>query len=652
MASPSDHQDPRRAAEVARDFAAAYAHDQAGRRDRAEALYRKVLQKVPEHADALHLLGLIAHERGRYPRAVQLIRRALAIIPDFPSAHANLGSALKAMGKRTEAAEAYRRAIALDPDYAVAHSNLAAVLLEQGGLGAGLASAERAIALAPALVEAHLNRADALSRQRRFEGAETSLRRALELTPERATSHSFLGAVLAELGRYEEAIACHQRAIELQPDDPQSHYAFGRTLLQAQELDAGEASFRRALSLDRDLAQAWHWLGNTLLVAGRLEEGLSCYRRAIAIDPELADAYEALSYSGQRADDAQVKRLAGLLADPDRPISERIAAGFAAGRFLDNAGWYDEAFPHFAAANALQRRLLAEAGERFDPEALAREVDGVISRSTPALFSAAAGWGNPSELPVFIVGMPRSGTSLVEQIATCHPQVYGGGERKQIYHIADAVLARNRGRPIEEWDMDFARQLADGYIADRRRLAGGALRVTDKMPDNILYLGVIAVLFPAARIVFCQREMRDNSLSCFFQRFGEGNAFAYDLADCAHRYLEIERLAEHWRRALRLPMLTVDYEALVGNPGRDSRRLIEFLGLDWEPACLEFHRSNRPVFSSSLWQVRQPIFNRSIGRWRHYERHLQPIFDVLAQRANAGTRGSASLSPHAGKGLA
>jgi hypothetical protein len=319
------------------------------------------------------------------------------------------------------------------------------------------------------------------------------------------------------------------------------------------------------------------------------------------------------------------------LAEPDRPLADRIAAGFAIGGFLDKAGRHDEAFSHFAAANVLHRQQLAEAGERFDPDALAREVDGVIGRSTPALFSAAAGWGNRSELPVFIVGMPRSGTSLVEQIAASHSHVFGGGERKDIFHIAEAVLGRNRDRSIEEWDMDLARQPADRHIAHLRRRGGRALRVTDKMPDNVLYLGIIAVLFSAARIIFCRRDMRDNCLSCFFQRFGEGNGFAYDLADCARRYLEIERLAEHWRRVLPLRMLTVDYEALVADPEGESRRLIEFLGLDWEPACLDFHRTERPVFSASLWQVRRPVFNRSVGRWRHYERHLGPLLEVSAQ---------------------
>jgi tetratricopeptide (TPR) repeat protein len=638
MTSSNDRQDPRRASEVFHDFQSAYAHDRAGRRDRAEVLYRRVLQKAPDHADALHLLGLIAHERGRHQRAIQLIRRAVEILPEFPAAHANLGSALKAMGKRTEAVEAYHHAIAIKPDYAVAHSNLAAVQIEKGAFAAGLESADRAIALAPDFVEAHLNRADALTGQRRFGEAETSLRRAIELAPDGATTHSRLGAVLTELGRFQDAVTSHQHAIQLQPKDTSIHLAFGRSLLQAKELEASEASFRRALSLDRDFAPAWERLGATLLVGGRVEDALSCFRRAIAIDPDLAAAHEALAYSGRATSEAQLQHLAALVGDPDRPVVNRIVAGFAAGRFLDNAGRHDKAFPHFVAANALHRQLLAEAGEGFDPDALAREVEGVIERCNPALFSAASGWGNPSELPVFIVGMPRSGTSLVEQIVASHSLVFGGGERKDIFSIAEALLGQNHNRPIEAWDMGFARQLAGRHIVHLQELAGRALRVTDKMPDNIFHLGIIAVLFPAARIIFCRRDPRDNCLSCFFQRFGEGNAFAYDLTDCAQRCLQTERLAEHWRGVLPLPMMTIDYEALICNPEGESRRLIQFLGLDWEPAVLKFHRTERWVFSASLWQVRQPLFCGSVGRWRHYARYLQPVFEVLDPASRAAER--------------
>jgi tetratricopeptide (TPR) repeat protein len=553
-------------------------------------------------------------------------------VPDFPAAHLNLGNALRAVGRRTDAAESYRRALVLGPDYAIAHCNLAAIQNEQGAFEAGLASADRAIELMPGLSEAHINRANALVGRRRFAEAEASLRRALELMPQRPETYCALGAVLSELDRFDEALECHRRAIELRPDDALLHHTFGGTLFRAQELEASEASYHHALSLDPDLARSWYGLGNTLQARGRLEEAVSCFRRAHKMDPDLAEACEFLAFNRQCAEnEAELDHLGALLRSPDRPALDRISAGFALGAFLDNIDCYDAAFPYFAEANALHRQFLADTGERFDADIFRREVDRLIERCTPALFAAATGFGNTSELPVFIIGMPRSGTSLLEQIAASHSRVFGAGERKDIFRISEAVLAHNRDKPIEEWDMRFARQLADEHVARLRARGGGAARVIDKMPDNILDLGIIAVLFPAARVIFCRRDARDTCLSCFFLRFGEGHAFACDLADCGRQFLEIERLAAHWRRTLPLSMLTVEYEALVKDPEGESRRLIEFLGLDWEPACLEFHRTERPVFSAANWQVRQPIYTRAVGRWRHYEQHLAPLLAVLGK---------------------
>ena len=236
-------------------------------------------------------------------------------------------------------------------------------------------------------------------------------------------------------------------------------------------------------------------------------------------------------------------------------------------------------------------------------------------------------------MPVFIVGMPRSGTSLVEQIAASHSRVFAGGERPEINAIVETLAAHSRGRQVANWDAAFARQLADRHVALLQALGGGAARVIDKLPDNIFSLWLIAVLFPAARIILCQRDLRDVCLSCYFHRFSTGQLFAYDLADCGRRALEIERLATHWLRVLPLEMLVIDYEELVADPEGESRRLIEFLGLDWEPACLDFHKTERPVFTASGWQVRQPLFTRSIGRWRHYQRYLGPLLEVLASGA-------------------
>jgi tetratricopeptide (TPR) repeat protein len=565
--SPHNGQDKaaRRMADVSRDLEAGFAHHQAGRRDRAETIYRRVLRKVPNHVEGLHLLGVIAHERGRHQQAVQLISRALARSPGFVDAHLNLGAVMQALGRLDEASASYRTAIALKPDAALAHCNLSTLLNSQGAFEEALESARRALELMPRHTNAHLNCAGALAGLHRFTEAELGYRDALALQPEKA-----------------EAL----------------------------------------------------W--------SRFDEARACFHRALELDPEQPDADAGLGFIGQRAgDEEQLQRLRILLASPDRPTAVRSKAGFAIGTLLDNADRYDEAFACFSAANALRRQQLAASGEVFDLAALRRQVDGLIESCTPALYSMVEGDANPSEMLVFIVGMPRSGTSLIEQIAATHSRVSGAGERKDISTIVETIQAHGRDRPAEQLNPDLATQLADGYVAHLQSLGIGAERVIDKMPDNILYLGTIALLFPMARIIFCRRDLRDTCLSCYFHQFHEPVPYAQDLVDCVLRAQEIERLADHWRSVLPLRMLTIDHEALVADLEGESLRLIEFLGLDWEPACLDFYKTERPVLTASAWQVRQPLFNRSVGRWRHYDRHLGPLLEALAKGGATGESGAA-----------
>lgn len=238
-----------------------------------------------------------------------------------------------------------------------------------------------------------------------------------------------------------------------------------------------------------------------------------------------------------------------------------------------------------------------------------------------------ADWGNSSELPVFIVGMPRSGTSLVEQIAASHSRVFGAGEIRDI-----GALAAETAPAIAAKDRALIRQRADAHIERLRALGDDALRVTDKLPDNLFQLGVIATLFPGARVIFCRRDPRDLCLSCYFQKFAAGQLlFSYDLADCAKRLIETERLAAHWARVLPLRRHEIRYEDIIADLEGESRRFIDFLGLAWEPGCLDFHRTKRVVATASAWQVRQPLYDRSIGRWRNYRRHLKPLLDTLAE---------------------
>ena len=613
----------RRQGAPAAEIIAAAEHYQAGRLDKAEALCRRALQKTPDDINALHLLGVVSLELGHPDRAIQLISRALARNPQIVHAHGNLGNAYRAAGRREEAYASYRRAIALEPNFAQAHANLGFFLYEQGDFTAALTSCRRAAELDPHNPQVLTNLGDVHRALGQLETAEAILRRAVSLRPENAEFHVNLGNVLMDLKRFEEAEACFRRAIALDPGLTRAHYGLATRLGLAGDMEAAIASYREVLAASPGEKLAWNGLGRAMRALGRFEEAGDAFRRALDIDPDFADAYRNLAACRQLdAREEDLIRLRELTARSGLPIEERAAAGFAIGKALDDADRFDEAFAAYEQANRAYRDARALAGDNFDAALLEREVDELIARYGPDYFGSVAGWGNASELPVFIVGMPRSGTSLVEQIAASHSLVFGAGELRDIGELAAQLGPAMAPAEVE--------RLSETHLARLRALGGGAERVVDKMPDNVFKLGAIATLFPGARVIFCRRDPRDICLSCYFQKFTAGQlTFSYDLADCARRYRETERLAAHWRRVLPLRMIEIEYEALVASLEVESRCLLEFLGLDWEPACLEFHNTRRTVTTASSWQVRQPLYDRSVGRWRHYANHLAPLFADL-----------------------
>jgi len=464
----------------------------------------------------------------------------------------------------------------------------------------------------------------------RLAEAEALYRAIPEAAPEHGHALHLLGLIATARGDGTEALRCLRRAAALLPRFAPVHANLGDMLRSNGRRAEAVESYRRAVSLDPAVAGSWCSLGETLAMLGRTDEAISCLQTAIRLDPELIAAHSALANAGQPEGMAQ---LAAVLARPDLSAPDRIAAGFALATLLDRAGEWDAAFAWLEQANGLVRESMRAAGQSFDAAALRAYVDRRIAACTPEFFARppAAGRGNASELPVFIVGMPRSGTTLVEQILASHSRVHSVGEGNDFGAI-DAELTRTAGPGgYGDWDAAVCRRLADAHIAILGRDAGPAERVVDKTPDNLFHLGIIAVLFPRARVIVCRRDPRDICLSCYFQAFAEPMPYAYDLAACARRVLEVDRLTAHWRQVLPLPMHLVQYEALIADQEAESRRLIDFLGLAWEPACLDFHRGERTVLSASRWQVRQPIYTRSVQRWRHYQRHLGALLEVFGR---------------------
>jgi tetratricopeptide (TPR) repeat protein len=619
-------------AEAAVLFEAAVAYHQAGQLDDAERLYRRLLDAEPKHPRVLHLLGVIETQRSRPERGVELIRAALPALANSPEPHLDLGNALRQAGKREEAVDSYRRALALKADYALAHILLAGVLNELGRLEAAISHCRTAIGLDPKSIPAHIALAVALKGVGRLPEAAQSWRRVIELEPGRAQSYYQLAAQLIDLGLLNEAVYCTDRAIALQPDNAHFYCLRGAAWMRLYDGSRAEESFRRAAVLAPDLKDVWSGLSWTLRMQGRFKEADQCIERLREIDPQDFRTVRHIPSTGDQPHaETEIERLTLVVGDPNGKAEDRISAGFALGKLLDAARRYDEAFSRYATANALVRETWPPVADRFDPQAFRRSVDSLTATNTRQAFAEAEAGGSISDLPVFVVGMPRSGTTLVEQICASHSRIYGAGERDAITRLGLA-LTRQRSDPAKL--AAASRREADGYVVKLHRLGRGALRVVDKLPDNVVLVGLISRLFPRARIVYCSRDARDIALSCYFQRFTEGaQHFSYDLADCGQRCRDVQRLATHWLNLLPLHMIEINYERLVADLEGESRRLIEFLGLDWEPGCLDFHRTERTVATVSHWQVRQPIYTSSIGRWRNYEKHLGPLFAALSEPA-------------------
>ncbi len=553
----------------------------------AERLCRRILDQAPGYLQALLLLGRILSTLGRHGEAIPALAALAAEFPHNGSVHSALGAALQAAGRHAAAVEPLRRAAELQPQAAAVRSNLGLALEKAGRPAEAIHAYENAVALDPDLLAARVNLGVALLNEGKPEGALAHLRRAAELNGAKAANNCLLGRALTALGNNDEALACYERAIAAEP---------------------------------RGLA-GWLGKGETLRALGRFDAAAQSFEQALAIDPELSIARHALATMRREGEDApEFDRLRAIVADAAASPENRGAAAMAMAKILDDCGRYDEAFSAASEGNRIARARSAASG-RYDHALFRARHDVLMQTFTPAFFDRTRDWGAPSEAPVFIVGFFRTGSTLVEQICASHSQVAGLGESRDIPHIAAEV---QKVAP-SEWTAPFLRGLADRHIARLAALAPGKLRVVDKMLDNIFRLGLIAAMFPRARVIFTHRDGRDAALSAFMTHFGPEIGFATDLVDAGRRWRETERIGAHWRGCLPLRAHHVQYETLIADFETEARKLIDFLGLPWEPACLEFYKTERDIRTASVWQVRQPLSDASVGRWRHYANHLQDL---------------------------
>lgn len=610
----------RRSIEMKPDYAEAHSNMGAtlfrlGRYDEAADCLRRALAIDPDHAQASGNLGAALCALGRYGEAEQVLRNALDVQPENPDLLGNLGAALKELGRIDDAAGILQAAVDAGPGSPMAYSNLAAVLLRQGQLARAEAACREALRLRPDFPDALNNLARVLVMAGRYQDAVGVCRQALSLAPDFSQARINLASALIDLGRYEDAAENCRAVLKIQPENAEAHINLGQAYYVLGRHEDAFAAFEKAVDLAPDNPVALCNYGNVLRDLGRHAEAHQNYSRAIEKHPGSAIAHLGLSrMKSFSRDDPQIAEMERQLQSGRLSNRDKVRMNFALAKAHDDLDRTDAAFARYLEANRLHRATFEYdlADERALFERIKRESLGPVE-------PAAGGAGRP--VPVFVLGMPRSGTTLVEQILASHSQVWGAGELNFLEHAIASVPSAHPTRYPE---------IGRRYRAALDELAVSEPYVTDKMPLNFRWIHFITAALPDARIIHVRRDPRATCWSIFTQLFGAvGNRYGYDLAELARYYLLYRDLMAFWDRTYPGRIHHLDYEVLTTHQERETQRLIAFLGLDWEEACLDFHLTERRVSTISTGQVRNRMYAGSSDRWRRYERHLAPMLEIL-----------------------
>jgi len=638
-----------------------------GRFDDALASYDAAFSFNPNLAAVLNNRGMVLKDMDRLDKALASYDAALALNPDFVEAHNNRGVVLAETNRSDAALASYDRALALSPGLAAVLNNRGNLLLELGRTDQALADYDQVLALTPNYADAFNGRGNALHKLGRLTDAEQALRHAIELKPDYAEAYGNLGAVhidlgnlakaealirhalelkprnisalgnlarvLVDLGRPDEAEAAARRAVALKPDNADAHLNLGTVLIKLGMPAEAEAPTRHAIALKPILASAHHNLGVVLMELGRLSDSREAAERAAALAPREPLHFRQLGEVRKyTAGDCYLAALEALSKDQaSLPVGKQIDLQFALAKARADIGQTEDEFRHLLAGNTLKRSHVG-----YDEAAVLGEIDRTRQVFSSELMRAAPAAGARTTKPIFIIGMPRSGTSLIEQILASHPQVFGAGEltlfERAIGHVRAGMpqAAAYPEMALQMSDQHF-QELGGRYLEGIERLAPAASRITDKMPTNFVFTGLIHLALPDATIIHTVRDPVDTCVSCFSKLFTEGHFQTYDLTELGRYYRHYQALMAHWHRALpEGRILDVHYEDIVADVEGMARRIVAHCGLPWDPACLDFHRTERVVRTSSATQVRKPIYASSVGRRRAYGPLLAPLLAELA----------------------
>jgi tetratricopeptide (TPR) repeat protein len=564
---------------------------------RAESCQIKALGLAPDFAPSLNNMGNIYRERKQHDTALDWYRKAVATNPNYLESLNNLGALLLEEDRIAEATDALTQALRLHPNYAESVCNMGGIHLAQEHNEAALNHFQRALALRPIYIEAQMGLAKALQALENLPEAELAALHALQLDPENVKAHTLMAGIHAENSRPDQAEAAYLRALELAPDNDDALLGLGHLCTENGQLERADELFQKSLSLKPDnLAAHIHLV--QLKKVGDADANFAALREHEKNDFDLSE-------------------------------NRKMSLHFALGKCYDDTRNYDQAFPHFLAGCKIKHTKLD-----YVPASTTAQFSTLQNIFSKAYIDSLRGSGNPSARPIFVLGMPRSGTTLTEQIIASHPDVHGAGELPELLRIAHRKTAPTINTYPENMHHLNRHMLATWgteYVDSLQAKAPNAVRITDKMPANFLLVPLIHLMLPNAKIIHVNRNPVDTCLSCFTRLFHRKQEHTYDLSELGRYYADYARMMAHWRTVLPADaFLDVHYEDIVANQETQARRLLDYCDLEWDEHCLDFHKTQRQIRTASVTQVRQPIYTTSDERWRAYEKFLEPLLDALA----------------------
>lgn len=601
---------------------------QAGQLGIAAKRYRRILSADPHHANANNLMGLLCIQTGQVMRAIEFIRAALEKQPDNPQSHYNLGIAFKDLGDLNSAADSFHKSVSLSPGNLEAINSLANVLRLAGKPKEALPLFQKILASEASHAAALCNLGYTFTQLDRFEEAEASFKQALSSQPNMPEALNGMGELLIAKDMPAAALESLRKAIQIDGNHAQAHNNLGVATNKLGDVDQAIASFRQAAKLKSGFAEAHLNLGLTLEQTGSLEEAAASYKAAIEARKDFVMAHFHLAHLRTHPSSREeISAMQDLYRNENLADGQKVRLAFGIGCASEKIADYPAAFEFFSRAHQLRAKKhpfnLNKAQDLF------HDIESVFR---PELVESLCESGVRDERPVFVLGLPRSGTSLVEQVLASHPDVHGCGESVAIAQIAGecaAVLGTHYPgflTKIESGSLAaHAQKYLDGLVAE----TGSAQRFTDTTPMNFLYLGLVAIMFPRARFIHCYRDAMDQCMSIYRQMLTEPHAYANDLRDLGGYYLLYRQLMIHWYKIFPGRIHKLKYERLVQDQEHETRKLLDFCGLGFDERCLAFHESKRTVRSPSAGQVHQPLYSSSIGAWKHYENELEPLRQTL-----------------------